>query len=107
MLCTFYSTIGYLELSIKVLQSSKIINAIGTKWYELGIELLDENQSSQLNTIKRDHNETTKCCIAMFDYWLQSHDSAATWHKLIYALRSSGVQLNNVATMVEKLLSGK
>ena len=96
----------YPKLTIKVLQSSKIITTIGPKWYELGIALLDEAQLSQLDSIMSNHNEATRCCTAMLKYWLQIHPSA-TWHELINALRSSGVELNNVATMVEKLLPGK
>ena len=106
MLCTFYSITVYSKPSIKALQRSKIITTIGPKWYELGIELLDEDQSSQLDIIISSHNEATRCCIAMFNYWLQSHTSA-TWHELINALRSPGVELNSVATIVEELLPGK
>ena len=41
----------------------------------------------------------------MFIYWLQTH-SNATWHQLAEALKSPGVELNNVATMVEDLFPG-
>ena len=100
-----YSFTVHSKPTIKLLQSSKIITAIGPKWYELGIELLDDDQLTQLESIKANHNETNRCCTAMFIYWLQSH-STATWHQLIGALKASGVELNNVATMIEALLHG-
>ena len=36
----------------------------------------------------------------MLMYWLESH-SNATWNDLVKALRTPGVDMNNVATMVE------
>ena len=88
-----------------MLQTSKIITAIGSKWYELGIALLDNDQLPYLESIGTKHSETTRCCTAMFIYWLQSH-SNATWHDLVEALKSPGVELNNVAAMVEALFPG-
>jgi len=95
----------YSEPDIKLLQSSKIITAIGPKWYELGIALLDRDQLAQLEIIKANHNEATRCCTAMFIYWLQSH-SKATWYQLAEALKTPGVELKNVASMVEALCTG-
>ena len=103
-LCFLLTTVS--KPTIKALQSSKIINAIGPKWYELGIALLDDDQSVQLETIKANHNEATRCCTAMLIYWLQSH-STATWHDLVEALKAPGVELNNVANIVEALFPGK
>ena len=90
----------YSKPTVKVLLSSKIISAIGPKWYELGITLLDDDQLTQLKTIKSDNNEVNRCCIEMLMYWLESH-SNATWNDLVEALKAPGVELNNVATMVE------
>ena len=36
----------------------------------------------------------------MLMYWLET-DSNATWNDLVEALKSPGVELNSVATMVE------
>ena len=91
----------YSKPTIKVLQSAKIISAIGPKWYELGIALLDEDQLMQLKTIKsNNNNEVARCCTEMLMYWLET-DSNATWNDLVEALKSPGVELNSVATMVE------
>ena len=86
--------------TIKVLLSSKIISDIGPKWYELGIALLDDDKLTKLKTIKSDNSEVNRCCIEMLMYWLESH-SNATWNDLVEALRTPGVELNNVAAMVE------
>ena len=73
---------------------------MGNKWYELGIELLDEDQSTQLNIIKTNNNEVTRCCAEMFQFWLSTH-STATWQNLVDALKAPGVELNDVAATVE------
>ena len=85
---------------VKVLQKAKVISAIGPKWYELGIALLDDDQLTQLKTIKSNNIEVNRCCIEMLMYWLDTH-SNATWNDLVEALKTPGVELNNVATMVE------
>ena len=90
----------YSKPTIKVLLSSNIITAIGPKWYELGITLLDDDQLMQLKTIKSNNSEANRCCIEMLMYWLESH-SNATWNDLVEALKAPGVELNNLATMVE------
>ena len=100
-----FPTTVYSRPTIKLLQNSKIIAAIGPKWYELGIELLNDDQLTYLESIRTNCNEATRCCTAMFIRWLQSH-SKATWYQLAEALKTSGVELNNVASMVEALCTG-
>ena len=85
---------------MKKLQQTKVITAVGRKWYELGIELLDEDQLTQLDIIKTNNDEVTRRCAEMFLYWLRSH-STATWLDLVEALKAPGVELNDVAGMVE------
>ena len=86
--------------TLKKLQHTKVITAVGSKWYELGIELLDDDQLAQLDIIKTNNNEVTRCCAEMFLFWLRSHASA-TWQDLVEALKAPGVELNDVAAMVE------
>ena len=55
-------------------------------WYDLGLQLLNTEQAKKLKTIKTDHpGDSEKCCIEMFEYWLQV-DSNASWDKLLRAL---------------------
>ena len=103
LLC--FSYIVYQKPSIKELQSHRIIIDIGTKWYELGIALLRDDQFNKLGIINSEHKEVTRCCTEMFIYWLETH-SNATWYQLTEALRSPGVELNNVAAKVETSFPG-
>ena len=74
------------------------------KWYELGIELLDEDYLSQMDAIKSKHaNDLNRCCTAMLICWLQEH-SNATWHQLVLALRE--LRMWYVAARIEALFSG-
>ena len=76
-------------------------------WYELGIKLLKEDQESHLDTIQSNHaNDTKKCCMQMFWYWLNSGTNVS-WQELIKALRSPAVELVALADNLEKILSGK
>ena len=86
--------------TLKKLQHMKVITAVGSKWYELGIELLDDDQLAQLDIIKTNNSEVTRCCAEMFLSWLRSH-TTATWQDLVEALKAPGVELNDVAAMVE------
>ena len=86
--------------TLKKLQHMKVITAVGSKWFELGIELLDDDQLAQLDIIKSNNNEVTRCCAEMFLFWLRSHASA-TWQDLVEALKAPGVELNDMAAMVE------
>lgn len=100
-----FSTIVHSKPTIKVLLNSNIISAIGPKWYELGILLLDDDQVTELDNIETNKSEVSRCCTAMFMYWLKSH-SNATWCDLVEALKAPAVALNNVATMVKEMLIG-
>ena len=104
MVCAF-STIVNSKPTIKCLQRSKIITTIGSKWYELGIALLDEDQFGRLDIIKTNDSEVTRRCTALLNFWLQSH-STATWKDLIDALASPGVELHDVVAIIKRLFPG-
>ena len=78
-----------------------VIPSVATKWYEVGLMLLDQNQ---LDIIEADRNDAATCCRKMFSKWLNT-DELASWDKLIKALRI--VQLNNVANDIQLLLQGE
>lgn len=76
-------------------------------WYEVGAMLLDMKQESQLKLIRATHgSDVRKCCLAMLQYWMDTHPEA-TWHQLVAALRSPGVELVAVASDIEKDFAGK
>ena len=79
---------------------------LAPNWYELGATLLDEKQEAQLVLIQTDHgDDKKKCCLAMFQYWMSTH-AEATWHHLVTALRSPGVDLAAVAAEIESEFTG-
>jgi len=64
-------------------------------WRDLGIELLGQNEISQLDVIKVNNgSDVTKCCSGMLALWLQRQPSAS-WSQLIGALKQ--VKLNRIA----------
>ena len=99
----FLTIIGSSKPTVKGLQTIKIFIDAAPKWYELGVELLDEDQIKQLNNIENDHSESTICCRKMLMYWLDSHPYA-TWYDLVEALKSPSVELKNVASTVETFI---
>ena len=95
----------YSKPSIKKLLSYNVITDVGPKWYQLGIALLDEEHMSQLKIIKKDNDDEIGRCTDLFIFWLQSQ-SNPTWYQLVQALRSNGVNLENVATTLERIFYG-
>ena len=83
-----------------------VIPDVATKWYELGLELLDEKEEHQLNIIKSNYgNDVKKCCLEMFLLWLNTN-SDANWYQIVEALKSPGVELSGIAVDLKKKLSG-
>ena len=79
-----------------------VIPPVNTKWYDLGVVLLEPKYQNELNAIEVDtRNDVATCCRKMFSKWLNT-DELASWDKLIKAVRI--VQLNNVANDIEQLL---
>lgn len=68
--------------------------------------LLHEHQETQIDMLK-DNNmkDPENGCMEMFWYWLDTHRDAS-WQDLLKALRSPGVDLGNVATEIEQMLTG-
>ena len=76
-----------------------------TKWYQLGLELIEQQYQYALDIIEADTpNDVSKCCKKMFQKWFET-DKQASWDKLIKALRI--FQLDNVANDVENFLQAE
>jgi len=71
---------------------------IATKWYELGLELVDSNKI--LKVIETDHNDVNTRCRVMFEKWLEL-TSDASWSQLIAALDT--INMKAAADAVRKL----
>ena len=73
------------------------VNGVIPKWYDLGVQLLD-NDAGVLDVIKTDHpNDVSVCCSQMFNKWLE-RKSRANWSQLITALIK--INLNTIAESV-------
>ena len=84
----------------------EIIPHVAPHWYEIGIQLLNENQESHLEVIKANHgHDKITSCTEMFWLWLKSHPNAS-WQELIESLRSPAVQLHSIAADVETMFTG-
>ena len=80
---------------------------MAANWYELGAILLEKRQEARLKVIKSTHGSNViECCSAMLRYWIDKHPKA-TWHQLVTALRSPGVDLNTVASSIEGNFASK
>ena len=81
-----------------------VIELVATKWYDLGLELLETKYEGELDTIEKDSKaEGSKtCCRKMFSKWLETQSDGASWDQLIQAVKSIG--LNKIASDIEQLL---
>ena len=71
---------------------------VATKWYELGLELVDSNKI--LKVIEADHrNDVNTCCRVMFEKWLEKTPDAS-WSQLITALNN--IEMKTAADVVCK-----
>ena len=71
---------------------------ITTKWYDLGLELVDSNKT--LKVIKADHpSDVNTCCRVMFDKWLEVRPDA-NWSHLITALKN--IDMKTAADAISK-----
>ena len=79
-----------------------VVPLAAVKWYELGLQLLEPEYTSELNTIEADGRGDAKtCCRKMFMKWLDT-DSAASWTKVIESLKA--IQSTKVASSIADLL---
>jgi len=75
---------------------------VSSKWHDLGLELLEQEDEQKLHGIKINNpKDANECCKEMFQLWLEKC-SNASWNQLVQALRE--VELNNLATKVEEML---
>ena len=81
-----------------------VITLVATRWYDLGLELLETKHEKELDTIEQDNKvEGAKtCCRKMFSKWLEAQYDSATWDQLIQAVKN--IELNNIANDIEQLL---
>ena len=75
---------------------------IGTKWYQLGIQL--KLDVTQLDVINEQNSDVTQKTSKMFQLWLSTNPLATRRH-VLEALRKRMIGENNVANEYEKVLT--
>ena len=84
-----------------------MIPSVAPRWYDLGIQLLREDQESYLDVIKADYGiDNYQCCEQMFWCWLQTNPMAS-WEQLSEALRLPVLGLHTVAANIEAMFISK
>ena len=79
-----------------------VIKGVSSKWHDLGLELLEQEDEQKLRKIKIDSpNNASECCKEMFQLWLEKC-SDASWNQLIQSLRE--IELSSLATKTEAML---
>ena len=77
---------------------------VGSKWYNLGIDLLESGDVEEMNKIRSQYpTDINTCCIEMFQLWLRRQPTAS-WNQLIYSLRQPGIELNHLANEIDQML---
>ena len=80
-----------------------MIPKVAAKYYELGIELYKDSDVNHLDTIQKGcAMDYTKGCTDMLKFWLGTYEEAATWDRLIRALKAPGLQLNAIALDIKR-----
>jgi len=75
---------------------------VSSKWHDLGLELLEQEDEQKLHEIKMNNpKDASECCKEMFQLWLEKC-SNASWNQLIQALRE--VELSSLASKIEEIL---
>ena len=99
----FIVRIGSDRPTLKDLYDHVVMN-VATKWRDLGVHLLRTDQEKLLDIIEADcRNNVANCCKRLFRKWLDTSTNA-TWNELIKALKSPTVQLDYVASQLDKML---
>ena len=75
---------------------------IGTKWYQLGIQL--KLDVTQLDVIDKETSDVTQKTSKMFQLWLSTNPLATRRH-VLEALRKRVIGEGNIANEYEKILT--
>ena len=96
-------TVGHERPQLRYL-NRHVRKSVASKWYDLGIELLEDDNNEELDVIHYHFpSDNRACCTKMFQLWLRQQPTAS-WNQLINSLRQPGVDLDHVATEIEQML---
>ena len=98
-----YLDISHIEDRPTIQQLAEVMRIehieIATKWYELGLELVDSFKILKEIEADNPHNTNT-CCRVMFEKWLEKTPNAS-WSQLVTAL--DNIKMKTAADVVRKL----
>ena len=81
-----------------------INTGIISKWYEIGLELLESEDEVSLERISKDHSgDAEKCTAEMLKLWLATKPEAS-WNLLLMALEESHIKLSTLASTINAML---
>ena len=84
-----------------------VIPYVATKWFQLGLELFDIEETEKLDIIEHNNNNVAdKCCLQMFRVLVKT-DRHLDWNRIVNALKSRGVNLITFADKLEQKLLSK
>lgn len=84
-----------------------VVPYIGSKWYALGFQLLDQQYEETLQSLRKDNKHVEDCCMEMLHEWLRTEPQNATWARLIESLQTPSVKLNQLANRLQQMLLQK
>ena len=77
---------------------------IAANWFDVGVELFEEDDIKQLNAIKSSNvGNADTCCAEMLSLWHEKYPKA-TWNDFILTLKAPGVGLHETASKIEEML---
>ena len=76
-------------------------NDIASKWEDLGVVLLNNEQQSMLKIIAENKPDVQHRCTELFNHWLDV-DVNASWNKLIKALEE--INQNSLAEKIRRII---
>jgi len=104
MLSVFISLSSCDHSTLKLL--NKLVKPhVTTKWYDLGIELLEVEDLKTLDEIQNNYpRDASMCCTKMFQSWLDGQPEASWRQQLLQALRELNIEMNKLANKIEQKL---
>ena len=98
-----FNSIGILHYGIPLLPA--LTHDLQEEWKELGKHM--GLQPSDLQRIEKNYlSQTTKCCWAVCNQWL-NHNIATTWYDLLKKLHPIFLQWNSIASGLYQYLRSK
>ena len=84
---------------------NKLVKVSATnKWYDLGVELLADEDVQALDEIQNNYpRDMSTCCTKMLQLWLDRQPEAS-WRQLIQALREPNIEFKELANTIEQKL---